>query len=274
MVQAIVERPAFHFANQYLTENRVQIIEADDLQISAVVIGNSGVYEQTVRLKDGSLGTKCSCSLDEEPFCRHTVAVLLEYHRWSKPTECERPAERRPETAQRPQGPAAYGGPVLDIKLSEATLFIEWFESAAKALEEGRELPPLPDLGTTKVRGWIQLVRDLEERRRRSEEKESSLKADLREREDQLGRISRELQTAGEEAREAQTAAEQLRQELATYQSLLTRLIELAKTVDRFDSQLKALTHDLLQNTSQLSTLGGTLQEVSSILQDLGKHPS
>ncbi len=58
MIQSVVEPPAFQIANQYLAENRVRIVEADESQISSVVIGNSGVYDQTVRLKDGSLGNQ------------------------------------------------------------------------------------------------------------------------------------------------------------------------------------------------------------------------
>ena len=85
MIQGVVDRNAFHLGNQYLSENRVRIVEADEAQISSAVIGNSGLYEQTIRLKDGHLVSKCSCSLPEEPMCRHCIAVLLEYHRWVQP---------------------------------------------------------------------------------------------------------------------------------------------------------------------------------------------
>src|SRR6188472_2361772 len=85
MIQSVVDRNAFHLGTQYLSENRVRIVEADDAQISSAVIGNSGLYEQTIRLKDGHLVSKCSCSLPEEPMCRHCIAALLEYHRWTQP---------------------------------------------------------------------------------------------------------------------------------------------------------------------------------------------
>ncbi len=67
MIQVVVDRNAFHIGNQYLSENRVRIVEDDDAQISSSVIGNSGLYEQTIRLKEGHLISKCSCSLPEEP---------------------------------------------------------------------------------------------------------------------------------------------------------------------------------------------------------------
>ncbi|MDH4236624.1 MAG: hypothetical protein OEV17_05190, partial [Nitrospira sp.] len=60
MIQSVSNTNAFNIGRQYLTENRVRIVEADDSQISSAVIGNSGLYEQTIRLKDGHLVSKCS----------------------------------------------------------------------------------------------------------------------------------------------------------------------------------------------------------------------
>ena len=54
MIKSVVEGSAFHVANQYRTENRVRITDADERQISSVVIGNSGVYQLSILLKDGS----------------------------------------------------------------------------------------------------------------------------------------------------------------------------------------------------------------------------
>src|SRR5687768_11928293 len=42
MIESIVETSAYKIANHYLTENRVRIVEADEGQISSVIIGNSG----------------------------------------------------------------------------------------------------------------------------------------------------------------------------------------------------------------------------------------
>lgn len=55
MIQAVVETSAFQIGKQYLAENRVRIVNADEAQIASAVIGNSGLYEQTIRLKDGHL---------------------------------------------------------------------------------------------------------------------------------------------------------------------------------------------------------------------------
>ncbi|MGZ8374237.1 MAG: SWIM zinc finger family protein, partial [Nitrospira sp.] len=91
MIQAVSDASSFQFAHQYLTANRVRIVEADDSQITSAVVGHSGLYEQTIRLKDGHLVSKCSCTLPEEPMCRHCIAVLLEYQRWAQPKQSRKP---------------------------------------------------------------------------------------------------------------------------------------------------------------------------------------
>ena len=139
MIESIVDTSAYQIANHYLTENRVRIVEADEGQISSVVIGNSGVYDQTIRLKDGSLATKCTCSLNEQPFCRHSAAALLEYHRWVSPKSVSRTPDR-PATAPAPK--PAPSIPTLDIKLSEITAFVEWLQAVVKALEDGHVYRP------------------------------------------------------------------------------------------------------------------------------------
>lgn len=83
MIESIVEPKAFQRGHEYFKGRRVRLLEATNRDISATVQGNSGMFEQTVRLRDGNLITACTCTLIEQPMCRHCVAVLLEYHRWS-----------------------------------------------------------------------------------------------------------------------------------------------------------------------------------------------
>ncbi|HET9575650.1 MAG TPA: hypothetical protein VFP04_04565, partial [Nitrospira sp.] len=147
MLQGVVDRNAFHLGNQYLSENRVRIVEADEAQISSAVIGNSGLYEQTIRLRDGHLVSKCSCSLPEEPMCRHCIAVLLEYHRWVQPRAHTKKAKQVPPVApmssdgSTDNGTTASSFVPTDLKLSEVMAFIEWFQPATKLLEKGQPLP-------------------------------------------------------------------------------------------------------------------------------------
>ena len=179
MIQGVVDRNAFHLGNQYLSENRVRIVEADESQISSAVIGNSGLYEQTIRLKDGHLVSKCSCSLPEEPMCRHCIAVLLEYHRWAQP----RSGAKGPKPAPPPQPNAPSNGngtaspssgSGADLKLSEVMAFVEWLQPAMKALEQEEPLPDSSRL-TGDIAGWIQTIRNLDERRREREETQLNL---------------------------------------------------------------------------------------------------
>jgi hypothetical protein len=58
-----------------------------------------------------------------------------------------------------------------------------------KSLDRAEGLPPIPDLDSGKVRGWVQLVQRLEERFRRSEEKKLALEANVIAQEAQLGQL-------------------------------------------------------------------------------------
>jgi hypothetical protein len=267
MVQSVVEPPAFQIANQYLAENRVRIVEADECQISSVVIGNSGVYDQTVRLKDGTLATKCTCTLNEQPFCRHSVAVLLEYHRWVSPKNAPRTPDRPANGPPAPRpGPST---PTLDIKLGEITAFVEWLQAVVKALEGGHVLPSGPNIKAGEVFAWITAIQRLDDRRRFSEEKQRSLEADLRDRDDQLSRLNLQLQTTTQEGKETRAKVENLEREIAGHAVVLTRVVELAKDIDRFDGQVKTLATELLQKASLLDRLGTSCKEISTALQSV-----
>ena len=70
----------------------------------------------------------------------------------------------------------------LKITLGDFLIFINWMNRA-------EALPPLPDVDSGKVKGWIQLVQRLEERFRRSEEKKLALEANVIAQEAQLGQL-------------------------------------------------------------------------------------
>jgi hypothetical protein len=272
MIQAVVGPSAFKMGTQYVSENRVRIIEADELQISSSVIGNSGLHEQTIRLRDGNLVTKCSCPLEEQPLCRHCVAALLEYHRWVQPPPSRRTQERLPRESPSPEQKSAASA--TDIKFNEIASFIEWLQPAVRALERGQALPDAPKLGPGEVMGWIQAVQKLEERRRGSEAIKVALEADITAREAQLNRATQQLQASLQEAREAQVASKQMQRELANYRDVLTRLSNIIKDLDRYDGQMRSVAGDLLRKGSQLETLASSFKELSAALQALAKPPS
>jgi hypothetical protein len=277
MIQAVVDRNAFHIGNQYLAENRVRIVEADDAQISSAVIGNSGLYEQTIRLKEGHLISKCSCALPEEPMCRHCIAVLLEYHRWAQPRSGQQ-KKVKPSTAQQPTQPtpssAGASAPsstsTTDLKLGEVMSFVEWLRPAIKALERGQTLPDSPK-PSGDLAPWIQAIRNMEERRRESEEARMNLESDMRDREAYVGRLTQQVQASMDEVKVSQANAQQLQQELTLCKDMLAKVSEIASEVWNYDSQLKSLAGEVMSKGSQLDKLAHSFKEVSTALKSLGK---
>jgi hypothetical protein len=268
MIQAVADRNAFHLGNQYLSENRVRIVEADEAQISSAVIGNSGLYEQTIRLKDGHLVSKCSCSLPEEPMCRHCIAVLLEYHRWVQP-RTKKPKPTAPAVPDG-QGPMSSSGLSVDLKLSEVLAFIEWLQPAMKALEHGEPLPDASRL-TGELAAWTQIVRNLEERRRESEEIRLTLESERRDREAYVQRMTQQLQASMAEVKAAQSQLQQVQQEVASYHDMFTKVAEIASEVGGYDSQIKTIAGELISKGTQLDKLAHSFREVATALKTIIK---
>lgn len=280
MIKGVVDRNAFHLGNQYLSENRVRIVEADEGQISSAVIGNSGLYEQTIRLKDGHLVSKCSCALPEEPMCRHCIAVLLEYHRWVQPRANGKRARQTPPAASAQPGTSNGNGAVAsssnsnaDLKLSEITAFIEWLQPAMKALQQGQ---PLPD--SSRLSGdiclWVETIRDLDERRRESEEMQLNLESEQRDREAYVERMTQQLQASMAEVKSAQASLQQHQQELAIYKDMFVKVTEIASEVGGYDSQIKTIAGELLSKGSQLEKLSNSFREVATALKTITKSGS
>ena len=277
MIQAVVDRNAFHIGNQYLSENRVRIVEADDAQISSAVIGNSGLYEQTIRLKEGHLISKCSCSLPEEPMCRHCIAVLLEYHRWAQPRDGQQ-KKMKPFVAPQPTAASPNGDGVsapssastTDLKLGEVMAFVEWLQPAIKALEGGQPLPDSPKLGGD-LAPWIQAIRNLEERRLESDDMRINLESDIRDREAYVGRLTQQLQASMEEIKATQANSQQLQQELTACKDMLAKVSDIASEVGSYDSQLKSIASEVMSKGAQLDKLAHSFREVSTALKALAK---
>jgi uncharacterized Zn finger protein len=255
---------------QYLSENRVRIVEANEAQISSAVIGNSGLYEQTIRLKDGHLVSKCTCSLPEEPMCRHCIAVLLEYHRWVQP----RVRKPKPAPAAAPDTPNAsttvLSNVSADLKLSEVLAFIEWLQPAMNALENGDPLPDASQL-TGDLAAWTQIVRNLEDRRRDSEEIQLTLESERRDREAYVERMTHQLQASMAEVKAAQTQLQQLQQEVAGYHDMFTKVAEIASEVGGYDSQIKTIAGELISKGTQLDKLANSFREIATALKTITK---
>ncbi|MGZ8365419.1 MAG: hypothetical protein ACXW37_03600 [Nitrospira sp.] len=273
MIQAVSDASSFQFAHQYLTANRVRIVEADDSQITSAVVGHSGLYEQTIRLKDGHLVSKCSCTLPEEPMCRHCIAVLLEYQRWAQPKQSRKPRPAKESITTPPVALSENGKRTtphlvtLDVKLSEVMVFLEWLEPATKALAQQEPLPSPPALGPGAALTWIQTIRNLDERRRENEEVMTNLESQLKDRDADVGQLTQQLQASLREGNAAQATTQELQREVASYKEVLARVSELTTEIVRHVGQMRAVTGDMLQKGSQLEKLVGSFKDVAESLQ-------
>lgn len=276
MIQAVSEVSAFHIGHQYVTESRVRIIEADDSQISSAVIGNSGLYEQTIRLKDGQLISKCTCTLSEEPMCRHCIAVLLEYHRWAQPRQSRKVNATRGSHTQVDPEPNtrafAEQSSSPDVKLNEIMLFVEWLGPAMKAIETGIPVPDPPTLSPGEVSKWIEAIRNLEDRRRQSEEVQMGLEAEMRDREAYVERLTQQLQTSILEVKTAQAGTQEVQREVAEYKGILTKVGELAGEVLRYDGQMRSMASEILSQGTQLNKLTTSFKELAEALKSAAKQ--
>ncbi len=273
MIQAVSDASSFQIAHQYLTANRVRIVEADDSQITSAVVGHSGLYEQTIRLKDGHLVSKCSCTLPEEPMCRHCIAVLLEYQRWAQPQPSRK---SKPAKGSIPTPPVASSesekraiphSVTPDVKLTEVMVFLEWLEPATKALERQEPLPSPPALGPGAPLTWIQTIRNLEERRRENEEVMTNLESQLKDRDTDVGQLTQQLQTSLREGNAAQATTQELQREVASYKEVLATVSKLTTEIVQHIAQMRAVTGDMQQKGSQLEKLVCSFKDVAEALQ-------
>ena len=67
----------------------------------------------------------------------------------------------------------------LKITLGDLLVFINWMQQADKALESGEQLPDGPEVDSGQVLSWVGLIQKLDERLRRTREKQLALEANL-----------------------------------------------------------------------------------------------
>jgi chromosome segregation ATPase len=146
-------------------------------------------------------------------------------------------------------------------------VFLEWLQPATKALEKQEPLLGPPALGPGAVSTWIQAIRNLEDRRRESEEVMTSLESQLKDREADVGHLTQQLQASLRESNAAQAATKELQREVDSYKEMLTRVSELTAEVVRHAGQMRAVTGDMLQKGSQLDTLVSSFKDVAEALQ-------
>ena len=270
MISSVVEPNAFQLGKQYQAERRVQMVNASDIELTSSVMGNSGLYEQSIRLNQGYLEAKCSCTLSEQPICRHGVAALLEYQRWSKPRIVPKPrvGASRLEVAK-PMDPASV--PSGDVKLSELTQFTEWMQRVVQAIQTDQPVPDQPTMGAGLVSTWTQIIRQLDERRREGEVVQVDLDREIRNRDAMVARLTQDLDSSVKESKSLQIICKDLQREVEHQKAAVNKTADLSRQVEQFEDDVKAIASLLTEKGRRLEGLSDTCRDVASMLKSLGK---
>jgi hypothetical protein len=272
MIQSVVESNAFHIGKQYSSENRVRITDANEVHLTSAVMGNSGLYEQAIHLRDGFLEARCTCTLSEQPLCRHGVAALLEYHRWQRAKPRQTPKPHEPRAATTPAGKESASVRSADVKLSELTVFIEWMQQAVRAIEKGESIPEQPDAATGEIASWMRIIRNLDDRRREGEEIQLGLETELQHRESALVQLTERLEASLDESKTMQVACRDLRRDLASHKSRLAKAGDLSRQFEQLDAEIKNIAGDLAEKSTHLSSLADTIKQVTTALRAMDKR--
>jgi SWIM zinc finger len=270
MVESVVGGHVYKLGHQYMMENRVRIIDAHEGQINSEVDGTYGVYSQTIRLKSGTLTTKCSCPASEQPFCRHCVAVLLKNFQSRVPEEVV--VEPVPEPAKdivkhAPTEESKAASSSVDFKFHEIGAFVDWIQGAMGAISKDQPLPNLPDLPPGAVRSWTEAIQDLRLQYQASEKERKEFQSELRDCKNHIATLTQDLEKSTGEAKDYKVKYAELRNELDQCQDLLEGHAVIVKERDRYVDQMNGLRGELLRKGAELDSLADTLKKVSSALQ-------
>ena len=270
MISSVVEPNAFQLGKQYQAERRVQMVDASETELTSSVMGNSGLYEQSIRLHNGYLEAKCSCTLSEQPICRHGVAALLEYQRWSKSRIVPKPRVPSPPLeTERPL--AASSAPSNDVKLSELTQFTEWMQRVVHAIQTDQPVPDQPAMEGGIVATWTEIIRQLDQRRRQGEEVQAGLDRDLRARDAMLARLTEDLDSSVKESKSLQSICKELQREVDHYKASANKPSAIARQVEQFEVEVKAIASLLTDKGRRLEGLADSCRDVASMLKSLDK---
>lgn len=162
-----------------------------------------------------------------------------------------------------------------DVKLSEVLPFLEWLRPAMNALETGTVIPEPPQLGPGDLSTWIQNIKNLEHRRRESDDALMSFESKMRDHEAYIGRLTQQLQVSIAETKTTQERLQQTQREVDEYKEILAQAAELAGEVVRQNGQVRSVANELLSKSTQLNALTGSFKELAESLKSaLSKSPA
>ena len=276
MVQSVVGGQVFKIGDQYFSDQRVSILEANGTQVVAEVNGTYGVYSQTIKLRGGTLSTKCSCPSTEQPFCRHCVAVLLQqFHSGSSENETSkaaRPSSAPPESepsVEAPSSSSAEPAATVDLNFREATLFIDWIQQAIVPLGKEPSLPAVPESLRGVARDWAGVIDRLNQQFLESEEDRTDAQRNLQSAETMVDSLTKELETVKGESQSAQLTSSKLEKKVKELEKSLTNFSQVSKERDRLVSKVSTMQSELQNKGAELESVSMTLKSLSNAIRNL-----
>jgi uncharacterized Zn finger protein len=272
MVHSVVGGQVFKIGDQYFSDQRVNILEANGTQVIAEVNGTYGVYSQTIKLRGGTLSTKCSCPSTEQPFCRHCVAVLLQqFH--TGPTESKPSEGAPPPPAPEPvaEASSSSGEPAatVDLNFREATLFIDWIQQAIGPLGKEPSLPAVPESLRGVAREWAGVIDRLNQQFLESEEDRTDAQRNLLSAETLVDSLTKELETVKGESGAAQLTSSKLEKKVKELEESLSNFSQVSKERDRLVSKVSTMQSELQNKGAELESVSMTLKSLSKAIRNL-----
>ena len=275
MVESVVGGQVFKIGNQYFSDQRVNIVESNGAQVVAEVNGTYGVYAQTIKLRGGTLSTKCSCPSTEQPFCRHCVAVLLQqFHNGSSENESSKAASP-PSSPPAPEPPAeASSSPgesaaTVDLNFREATLFIDWIQQAVGQLGKEASLAATPKSLGGVAREWAGVIDRLNQQFLESEEDRRDAQRNLQSAENMVDSLTKELGTVKGESESAQKTCSDLEKKVKQLEESLSDFSRVSKERDRLVSKVSTMQSELQNKGAELESVSMTLKSLSNAIRNL-----
>ncbi len=276
MVQSVVGGQVFKIGNQYFSDSRVSIQEADATQVVAEVNGTYGVYSQTIKLKGGTLSTKCSCPSTEQPFCRHCVAVLLhQFHHGSSQNDHAAPPKAEPSVSSSPKtneeqvSPAEEPSSSVELNFREATLFIDWFQQVVNQLGKASTLPEASSSLRGTAREWIGVIDRLNQQFLESEEDRTDAQKGLQAAEAGLEALTKELEDVKEESTRAQKLCKELEGKVKELEKGLVDFSKISTERDRLVAKVSGMQSELQNKGAELESVSMTLKSLSKAIRNL-----
>jgi uncharacterized protein YoxC len=275
MVESVVGGQVFKIGNQYFSDQRVNIVESNGAQVVAEVNGTYGVYAQTIKLRGGTLSTKCSCPSTEQPFCRHCVAVLLQqFHNGSSGNESSKAASP-PSSPPAPEPPAEVSSSsgesaaTVDLNFREATLFIDWIQQAIGPLGKEPSLPAVPESLRGVAREWAGVIDRLNQQFLESEEDRTDAQRNLQSAENMVDSLKKELGTVKGESESAQKTCSDLEKKVKQLEKSLADFSLVSKERDRLVSKVSTMQSELQNKGAELESVSMTLKSLSNAIRNL-----